>query len=269
MSISLKQSFPFRLATTSFIHAAGYTENVRRLAPLVDEIELLCLERDHLPSTDEINALQSLADPLDISYNVHLPMDIALADPSPQIRSRSRDAVLEALATVAPLNAATHTLHITFQESDTNPDTVKAWQTRAQESLFRLLDRAQIGAERLSVETLDFPPRWLLPFVAEFDLPVCLDVGHVIRYGYDLKETLELFSRRIVIYHLHGVTGIHDHRALSHLSHEYRSILVPHLKHFRGTVSLEVFSKQDLMDSLASFAQMMSQVWVPSNKPGS
>ena len=64
MPTSLKRRFPFRLATTSFIHPAGYTVNVRRLAPLVDEIELLFLERDHLPSVNEINELNLLLGPL-------------------------------------------------------------------------------------------------------------------------------------------------------------------------------------------------------------
>ena len=120
MLICLKHRYPFRLATTSFIHRSGYCENVSSLAPFVDEIELLFLERDHLPSQQEIRDLSRLAHELDITYNVHLPMDISLAHPSPEIRRRSIEAVLEALALAAPLNATGHVLHLTFEEADTD-----------------------------------------------------------------------------------------------------------------------------------------------------
>lgn len=259
MPTSLKQRFPFRLATTSFIHAADYTVNVRRLAPLVDEIELLFLERDHLPSINEIHVLKELSGTLDIGYNIHLPMDISLADPSPGIRNRSRNAILKALELVAPLKASTHTLHVTFQESDSHPDSVKAWQECAVGSLARLLERSPVPPECLSVETLDFPPQWLAPVVFQLDLPVCLDVGHVVRFGYDLHETLSLFSQRIAIFHLHGVTGDQDHRALNHLPCEFRQMVAPLLIDFHGSVSLEVFSYQNLVDSLDTFSDMMTR----------
>jgi sugar phosphate isomerase/epimerase len=259
MPTSLKQRYPFRLATTSFIHPAEYSVNVRRLAPLVDEIELLFLERDHLPLESEIGELKELAGALDITYNIHLPMDISLADPSPSIRSRSRDAILKALELVATLEASTHTLHVTFQERDNHPDTVKAWQERAVKSLAQLLDKTPLKARCLSVETLDFPPMWLAPIVMQLNLPVCVDAGHVIRFGFDLQETLDVFAQRIDIFHLHGVTGTQDHRALNHMAPEFRQILAPALKDFRGSACLEVFSFQDLMDSLDSFNDMMSR----------
>jgi sugar phosphate isomerase/epimerase len=260
MPTSLKHRYPFRLATTSFIHPADYSVNVRRLAPLVDEIELLFLERDHLPPASEISELQELADNLDITYNIHLPMDISLADPSPGIRSRSRDAIFKALELVATLDASTHTLHLTFREPDNHPDTVRAWQDCAVESLTLLLDKTPMAPRSLSVETLDFPPTWLAPVVMQLGLPVCVDVGHVIRFGFDLRETLNLFAQRIDIFHLHGVTGARDHRALNHLAPEFRKIVTPVLKAFRGTVSLEVFSYQDLIDSLDCFDDMMTGV---------
>jgi len=86
-----------------------------------------------------------------------------------------------------------------------------------------------------------------------------VDVGHVIRFGFDLRETLNLFARRIAIFHLHGVTGTQDHRALNHLPTEFRKMVTTALNDFRGSVSLEVFSYQDLMDSLDCFSEMMTR----------
>jgi adenosylcobalamin phosphodiesterase len=258
MPRSLKNCFPFKLGTTSFIHPAGYSDNVRLLAPLVDEIELLFLESGQLPSTNDIGELKALADALDVSYNIHLPMDISLADPTPGIRRRSREVVLRALERVYPLNASTHTLHVTYAMPDKHPASVETWQKHARQSIHRLLDSAPIAADGLTVETLDFPPQWLGPVVAHLDLPVCVDVGHVLRFGFDLGETLDLFAGRINIFHLHGVTGNQDHRALDHLPPEARNIMPPLLRNFSGSVSLEVFSLVDLMDSMNSFSQMMA-----------
>jgi sugar phosphate isomerase/epimerase len=260
MTASLKNRFPFKLGTTSFIHPAGYSDNVRLLAPLVDEIELLFLESAHLPSSSQISELKTLADTLNVTYNIHLPMDISLADRSPGIRHRSQEAVLKTLEHVFPLNASTHTLHVTFAMPDKHPASVEAWQACAVDSLNRLLTEAPVRADGLTVETLDFPPRWLIPVVSQLDLPVCVDVGHIVRFGFDLQEALDLFAGKIDIFHLHGVTGHQDHRALNHLAPEARKKLTPLLKNFRGSVSLEVFSVEDLMDSMNCFSQMMAQV---------
>jgi sugar phosphate isomerase/epimerase len=259
MPTSLKNRFPFKLGTTSFIHPAGYSDNVRRLAPLVDEIELLFLESEHLPSVGQINTLKNLAATLDVTYNVHLPMDISLADPSPGTRRRSREAVVRALERAAPLNAGTHTLHVTCELPDKDRHSIESWQSRAMESLDDLLAGLPVGAGALSVETLDYPPRWLAPVVSRLNLPVCVDVGHIVRFGFDLKEAFDLFAGKIAIYHLHGVTGRQDHRALNHLELEAREEVAMHLKDFGGSVSLEVFSAKDLMDSMDCFSRMMAR----------
>lgn len=260
MPVSLKNRFPFKLGTTSFIHPAGYSDNVRLLAPLVDEIELLVLESQHLPSPAQISELRDLAGALDVTYNIHLPMDISLADPSPGIRLRSREAVLRALDRVLPLNASTHTLHVTFDMPDKNPDSTVAWQAWAIESLDRLLAKAPIGAGNLTVETLDFPPRWLTPVVSQLDLAVCVDVGHIVRFGFDLEDALDSFAGKIDIFHLHGVTGEQDHRALNFLAPSARDLVAAQLKNFHGSVSLEVFSLEKLTDSLDCFNQMMARL---------
>ena len=36
--------YPFKIGTTSYIYPAGYVDNVKILAPCLDEIELLLLE---------------------------------------------------------------------------------------------------------------------------------------------------------------------------------------------------------------------------------
>jgi hypothetical protein len=77
---SYKGLYPFKLGTTSYIYPDGYTQNVKMLAPYVDEIELLLFESapDSLPSNHEIKKLLLLSNEFDLTYNVHLPTDISL-----------------------------------------------------------------------------------------------------------------------------------------------------------------------------------------------
>ena len=86
-----KQAFPFSLACPSFVYRAGYADNVRHLAPAVDEIQLLFFESrsaQSLPSQRLIRELAELADDKALTYSVHLPTDIYLGHTDPAARRR-------------------------------------------------------------------------------------------------------------------------------------------------------------------------------------
>ena len=163
MDKALKKRYSFRLGTTSFIYPADYVSNVRQLAPYFDEIELLLFESTHLPSSGEIDDLKALALNHDITYNVHLPMDIDLAADKLEMRRQGIISIAKAIDRVAPLQPTTHTLHLTFHQTEKGNALVDTWQTRATQSMAHLLKSTDIDAGRLSIETLDFSPLWLLP----------------------------------------------------------------------------------------------------------
>ena len=77
---SYKGLYQFRLGTTSFIYPDHYLPNVKMLGPYLNEIELLLFESayDSLPSKHEIKELSILAEEFDITYDIHLPIDISL-----------------------------------------------------------------------------------------------------------------------------------------------------------------------------------------------
>ncbi len=257
MDLSLKNRYPFRLGTTSFIFPADYTTNVRHLAPLVDEIELLLFESNHLPPVDEIRGLEELARTQGISYNIHLPMDVHLAGETHEIRKHAVDAVTRAIDRVAPLCPTTHTLHLTFDQSDRRPGTVDQWQHLCMESITEVLKRSRISPDRISIETLDYDPFWLTPIVEALDLAICVDVGHVILYGFDLPQVLGSFADRTSILHLHGVTGGRDHLALTQLDPSLRGTIAGYLHDFTGSASIEVFNLKRLCESLEYFPSFM------------
>ncbi len=259
MQPTYKQRYPFRLSTTSFIYPADYATNVRHLGPIVDEIELLLLESNHLPSRQEIAELKIMAQDLGIVYNVHLPMDVALADASTAERNRSGETVAKAIDLVNPLEATTHTLHLAYHQTDQKPETVNSWQNRAIKAMRQLLGKLPIMSRKISIETLDFSPYWIKPIIDQLGLSVCLDVGHVIRYGYNLERVMMDFGPCTTIVHLHGVADGQDHRSLARLDPDARRIVRRFLKNFTGSVSLEVFSYQRLMDSLTCLDDLMHE----------
>ena len=106
----------------------------------------------------------------------------------------------------------------------------------------------------ISVETLDYPFSYIEPLIKELHLSVCLDAGHQVRYEHDLVQTFEMHQSRIPLIHLHGVEGSKsekkDHKALDSFSEEEFGKVKAVLEPFRGVVSLEVFSLENLNRSL-------------------
>ena len=88
---ALKRSFPFRLATTSYIFPGEILPNIRRLGRYFDEVELVLFEsgqEDNLPTPARSANMACLASDLDLTYNVDLPADLFFGDPDPALRRK-------------------------------------------------------------------------------------------------------------------------------------------------------------------------------------
>ncbi|RJQ76849.1 MAG: hypothetical protein C4519_14125 [Desulfobacteraceae bacterium] len=255
-----KKRFAFRLSAPSFIYPAGYAENVAALGPFVDEIELLLFESrpDSWPSRSVINQLMALAGRHDLSFNIHLPLDLELGAADRTRRSHDTRRLIEIVKWVRPLPTSLYTLHLDFRENDPNPSVIQAWQGRTLRSLDRLLHATSLAPQRIGIETLDYPPEWFTPIVDRLNLSVCVDTGHVLRYGFNLKDMLTQFGGRLEMIHLHGATHDQDHLALDRLAPPARTLLQAFLQSFHGTVSVEVFNFERLQISLDVLERMMA-----------
>ena len=98
------------------------------------------------------------------------------------------------------------------------------------------------------------------------DLSVCVDIGHVVRYGFDLNAVFNQFHSRIAICHLHGVADGEDHLALQHMDAAHLRTVKQFLSGFTGTVSLEVFSSQKLSESMQALATLMQKEGPPDER---
>jgi adenosylcobalamin phosphodiesterase len=256
---SYKHAFPFRIATTSFIYPDHYVQNVNLLAPYLDEIELIFFEStpNSLPSKNDISTLLSLANEYDLSYNIHHPLDIS---PGAQDRSRRQFAVetiQRIIDLTAPLSPSTHTLHLPSEGIEHENESLKRWKEHICHSMEELRG-AGISSKMISIETLNYPIEWVEDILMDFKLSLCMDLGHLIIYGFDMKDIFARYHHRISIIHLHGAKDCRDHQALDLLSKSDLNTILEILNRFKGVVSIEVFSYAQLLASL----NFLEKVWI-------
>lgn len=254
---SFKGAFPFRLATTSFIYPDDYLPNVERLGPFFDEIELLFMETvndDLAPLKQTIKRLGQKAEELDLTYNIHLPIDTWLGRKETQKRKAAADAVSRVIDLTLPLDPTTFTLHL-----DCNPkcrkDDLKKWQETTFNSISRIISNG-IAPSKLTIETLDYPFKWAAPIVTACDLRICMDIGHLMVHEQDPWSFFKTYENRIDLIHLHGVNGKKDHLPLDAMNRHNAKTAINILKKYHGTVSVEVFSYPYLSASLKWLEKM-------------
>ena len=249
---SYKGLFPFKICTTSFIYPDHYIPNVKMLGPYMDEIELLLFEStgpDALPSKSVITQLGRLAAEFDLSYNVHLPTDISISDPDTVRQRDAVEALMRVIERVQPLGPSALILHVPYADGLLKDDKTKSWQARVYKNLEKILSVVE-NKKVIALETLEYPPELLEAIIVDLQLAICLDLGHLIVYGYDVKDVFKKYAFKTSVLHLHGVENNRDHTTLRRLSPDLMQTVLWVLKRFTGVVSIEVFSYEDLMSSL-------------------
>lgn len=255
----LKRNFAFRLATTSYIIPADIMPNLRFLGPHLDEVEIVLFEsreESNLPTSEEIREMARIGCDLDLSFNIHLPADLFFGDPDPALRERFRDTALRFYERTRPLGPTLYVLHLDSRRADGTPEKDgDAWLERVRESV-EGLGRAGMDLRRVAVENLEYPLQRILPLVESLQMSFCLDLGHLLRYGYDLESTIARFLKKSSMVHLHGVNGGRDHCGIQWIPPSEWETIKRALKDYSGGVSLEVFSLEDLRPSLSRMQEM-------------
>ncbi len=254
-----KDMFSFKLGTTSFIYPEHILPNVRKLGSVFDEIELLIFEsipESVLPSKQDINELSQLAGEFDLTYNVHLPVDVSLTSTSKLKREKAIETIQKVVDLFYPLKPTTHTLHLEFNDfklDKNRPEKIREWHDRSSDAA-RELSSLMGEPDIITIETLDYPFELIESIIDEYGFSVCVDAGHIIKYGYSIKRIFEKYHGKIPLIHLHGVdfsmTPPKDHISLDRTPEHKFAETLDVLKNFKGVVSLEVFNKNNLVSSL-------------------
>lgn len=251
----------YRLGTTSYILPNDLPANVRFLAGWVQDIELILFELEggpsNLPDAAMLDELGRLAEVHNLTYTVHLPLDLRLDErggfdhPSLQLARR----VIELTRPLRPWAYVTH-----LDRSHLPTIASRGEQMRWEEQAARALEQASGWAgdpALLAVENLEGrPPEINLGVLERVPASLCIDIGHLWRDGYDAQTYLQAHLGKARVVHLHGVNE-RDHASLAYAQPEaLRQILVC-LKANQAPIvlTLEVFNEPDLKSSLAALRQ--------------
>ncbi len=251
--VSLKGCLPFRISTTSYIIADTLVRNVLFSSRYVDEIELIFFETpeaSNYPANFEINELKCISEELAITYSVHLPAEVFLGDPDPKNRQRDCDKLLRFYERTLPLDPKSFILHLDRRGYDRRPiDDVHTLMENFQASL-DYLEGKGMALERTAAENLDYSLSFIEAIVNKCGMGYCLDLGHVLFYGLDLEKEIQRFLKKSPAVHLHGTVQGMDHRSLEGIAEPDWKIIKSSFTQFHGSVSIEVFSLEDLAPSL-------------------
>ncbi|MEW5736704.1 MAG: cobamide remodeling phosphodiesterase CbiR, partial [Thermodesulfobacteriota bacterium] len=241
---------------------AGILENVRYLAGLVDDVELLIFESDEIspiPSAAEVRELSRIARDNGLTYTVHLPLDLWLGAADEAERSASAGKVRRIVERMAPAEPFAYVCHLNGDRPGPVPSAhPDRWAGQCRRSLEEIV--RSVAPQRICVETLDYPFPFAEGPVRGLDLGVCLDAGHCRLHGYSAQEIIRDHGPRIRVMHLHGVADGRDHRPLSCMDTEELAFLsswaggdatVPRV------LTMEVFSRASFEQSLRSMAAFL------------
>jgi sugar phosphate isomerase/epimerase len=259
----LKNRLPFRLGTTSYVIPDEIVPNVRFLSDRVDDIEIVLFESEgfsNIPSEEVVHCLNDLAADCDLSYTVHLPIDIHTGHPDSGERRRAIDACLRIIERMAPVDPFAYILHLAGDRRGQSPsDDLSRWQALHGDSIRAIIQ--EVPPEKLCIENLDYPFDLVFDLVEEFGLSVCVDIGHLLLGGKDACAHLDRHLAATRVMHLHGIENGVDHRSVHHLDAELMRTLMQRLwaKDAYRVVTLEIFNVDDLQNSLRCIAE-----WCPA-----
>ncbi len=246
---------PFRLGTTSYILPDDILPNVRYLADKMQDVELVLFEVDdeqnNLPSSQVITELAALAEAHDLTYTVHLPLDLRLAAGGEESH-RSLTLAQAVIERTRSLNPWAYVLHLDGRKviAGATPAGLQSWQDQAVRAL-ELVAGWLGDAGLLAVENLDhYPPDFIHPVIARIPVSRCVDVGHLWLEGHDPLPYLEAALPRTRVIHLHGI-GERDHQSIARMPQEKLDGVLGLLVEagYSGVVTMEIFGKEDFFSS--------------------
>ncbi len=250
---SYKGFFPFRLGTTSYIYPEPILPNAKRLAPFLDEIELVLFEssgEDNLPDEQLIRDLKALSADTGVGFNVHLPMDVFLGDQRKAVKSEGVRTVRKFIERTSALSPSLYTLHFSLKDEKGHdaPD-LTLWKDHLRKSAEEILECGVLPS-LISIETLGYPYGWIEEIVRTFGFSTCLDLGHLLKKGFDLKSYLDRYLAETSVIHFHGLQNQVDHLGIDKLGEDTFDLILSYLRRFKGVLSIEVFTFDDLKNSL-------------------
>jgi len=256
---SLKNRLPFRLGTSSYVIPDDIIPNVQFLADQVDDVEIVLFESagfSNIPSEETVRMLQEFAAQHDLSYTVHLPIDIHTGHAESAERQRAVDVCRRIIMRMEPLDPFAYILHLVGDRRGDSPsDDMPRWQALHRDSVRTIIQ--EVAPQKLCIENLDYPFERVSDIVGELDLSICTDIGHLLLYAENVHRHFDRHLARTRVVHLHGIENGVDHRSVHHLDRSLRDGLLQRLTDADGerVVTLEIFNVEDFRGSIRCIAE--------------
>jgi len=257
-------NYPFRLGTTSYIIPDDILPNTRYLAGKVKDIELILFEVDdgpnNLPAPEVVDELAQIASQHDMTFTVHLPLDLKLGDDG-STQDKSLVKAKRVIDCTRGLNPWAYVLHLDGKSVRTSTDKglIKQWQDNSVRAL-DIVSEWVGGAEKLAVENLEtYPLDFIQPVLDRIPVSRCVDIGHLWLDGHDPLPYLQAALPRVRVIHIHGLAE-RDHRSLAFMPQEKVRAVWDELVRvqYSGVLTLEIFSEEDFISSLEVIEKLSS-----------
>jgi Sugar phosphate isomerases/epimerases len=244
---------PFRVGTTSYIYPDKILPNVRQLKGRVEDIELVLFEANNagnIPVQKDLKELKRIGNKWDLTYTVHLPLDINLGSGIGDKRKDSVEKVRVLIERLSVLTPHVYILHLNLsKQAEKN---LGFWQGRVGESLKKIIELQSTIPQNIAIENLSYPFSYIDTLILEHGFSTCIDIGHLIGMGVNPMKHLKRYFSRTRVIHLHGVNESKDHLSLKYLGRSLIKRIIRFLmdNDYRGVVTLEVFSQTDFEESM-------------------
>ncbi|PKO13937.1 MAG: sugar phosphate isomerase/epimerase [Chloroflexi bacterium HGW-Chloroflexi-10] len=248
--------FPLKIGTTSYIIPDDILPNVQFLASQVCDVELVLFEVDdgpnNLPDEATLLSLSEIAGQHQLTYTVHLPLDLRLGDAG-DTRHVSLQKAQKVIDCTHSLNPFAYVLHLDGREllPTYTAEAYQKWISQACRALEITANWAG-SAELLAVENLEgYPLGFWEPVFERLPVSRCVDIGHLWLDQHDPLPVLNSALPRTRVIHLHGI-HTRDHQSLSFITTPQTDAVIHFLAQsaFDGVVTLEVFNQSDFESSL-------------------
>jgi sugar phosphate isomerase/epimerase len=258
-------SYPFRLGTTSYIIPDDILPNAHYLAGKVRDIELILFEVDdgpnNLPSPEVIDELLLIAGQHDLTYTVHLPLDLQLGEDGSE-QDQSLVKAKRVIDCTRRLDPWAYVLHLDGRSVRTsmNARLITHWQDQSVRAL-ELVAKWAASAEKLAVENLEtYSLDFIQPVLDRIPVSRCVDIGHLWLDHHDPIPYLLAALPRTRVVHIHGIAE-RDHRSLAFMPQEKVSEVWKELirANYEGVLTLEIFSEEDFVSSLKVIERLLSE----------
>ena len=256
-------NFPFRLGTTSYIIPAGILPNVHYLSDKVQDVELILFDLDggpsNLPTPDQAAELRRVAVDNHLTYTVHLPLDLRMADDGTTAHISLEKAlrVIECTRALEPLAYIAHLDGRAVLPAETTRAEILSWQDQAVQAL-ELVGEWVGDLKKLALENLEgYPLDFHTAVLERLAVSRTVDVGHLWLDGHEPLKYLRPALPRTRVIHLHGLAE-RDHSSLANVPARELAGLFDELinSNYTGVVTLEVFSEQDFLTSMQAIANL-------------